>query len=135
VLVTELSKRARIPPDTVRYYTRPGLLNPSRQVENAYRVYGASDLRRLRFIRAAKGLGYTLPEIRQMFADADGGKSTCPRVRTIIERRIAETEEHLAELIRLRDRMLKAVRKWKRMPDRQPSADSVCALIESMEGD
>ena len=130
--VTELAKTAGVSPDTVRYYSKIGMLKPKRNVENAYQVYGAKDARRLRFIRAAKSLGYTLANIRQIFADADRGESPCPRVRAVIERHIKETEERVADLTALHQKMEQALEVWQQMPDSHPNGESVCKLIESL---
>ncbi|MCH9674361.1 MAG: MerR family DNA-binding protein [Gammaproteobacteria bacterium] len=131
--VTELSNQAAVSPDTVRYYSKIGMLKPTRNADNGYQVYGHKDVRRLRFIRAAKSLGYTLADIRAMFADADHGDSPCPRVRAVIEKRIHETEVHLAELTALHAKMKHALEAWRVLPDSAPSGDSVCALIESLQ--
>ena len=62
-----LAKRTNVPLFTVRYYTRIGLLKPSRDLRNGYKIYKSSDAERLRFISAAKELGFTLAEIRELF--------------------------------------------------------------------
>lgn len=130
--VTELAKSTGIAPDTIRYYTKIGLLKPARDPENSYHVFNASDGDRLKFIRAAKGLGYTLSDIRKIFADANSGQSACPRARALIEKHLKETDERLAELTALRERMAGALAAWEKLPDSQPTGDSVCALIESL---
>ena len=132
--VTELARKAQISPDTVRYYSKIGMLKPGRNEDNGYQMYGNRDVRRLRFIRAAKGLGYTLSDIRAIFADADRGESPCPRVRALIERHIKETEARLAELTSLHSKMQQALVAWDCMEDSQPSSESVCALIETLNG-
>lgn len=131
--VTDLANKTGVPPDTVRYYSKIGMLKPARNAENHYQVYGANDARRLRFIRAAKTLGFTLADIRAFFDDAEHGDSPCPRVRALINRHIAETETRLAELTALHTKMVQAIAVWEQMPDAEPTGDSVCALIDSLE--
>ncbi len=131
--VTGLARSTGVSPDTVRYYAKIGLLKPQRDPDNAYQVYGDRDVRRLRFIRAAKSVGFTLADIRAFFDDAERSKSPCPRVRALVERRIEETERRLAELTTLLQTMVQAVEAWEGMPDSYPTGDSVCALIESLE--
>lgn len=131
--VTELAANMGISPDTVRYYSKIGMLKPTRHPDNAYQVYVGKDASRLRFIRAAKGLGFTLADIRAFFDDAEHGASPCPRVRSLIECRINETERRLAELTSLHEKMRQAVAVWHRIPDSHPTGDTVCALIESLE--
>lgn len=131
--VTELAKKTGVSPDTVRYYSKIGLLNPSRNEGNAYQLYGAGDARRLRFIRAAKSIGYSLADIRAFFDDAEHGESPCPRVRALIERNIAKTEARLAELTVLHRKMVQTLEAWEHLPDSKPTSDCICSLIESLE--
>lgn len=131
--VTELARYAGVRRDTIRYYTKIGLLDPGRHPENSNHVYGHKDGSRLKFIRAAKALGYTLADIRKIFADAKSGKSACPRTHTLIEKRIKETEGRLVDLTPPHQRMVSALQAWESLPDSQPSAESVCTLIELLE--
>jgi len=130
--VTELAKKSGTTPHAVRYYTRMGLLTPSRNPENGYRQYEYSEVNWLRFIRQAKALGYTLHEIQEIMQDRDKGQSPCPRVREILQRRIVENRLHLQELMALQNRMETALEKWSEMPDGIPDSHSVCHLIESV---
>jgi len=130
--VAVLAKLSGATPHAVRYYTRMGLLSPSRNPENGYRQYKPSEVSWLRFIRQAKALGYTLHEIQEIMHDRDEGKSPCPRVRELLQRRIVENRHHLQELLELQDRMEAALLTWSKMPDSKSSGHSVCHLIESV---
>ncbi len=107
--VTQLARHADVTSDAVRYYVRLGLLKPVRDPCNGYRLFKKEDVKRLRFIRQAKGLGYTLDDIAQIFTDAEKKRSPCPRVREIIQRRMRENRQRLDELNALQARMEKAV--------------------------
>ena len=72
-----LAKAAEVSVETVRYYERRGLLEQPEKVTTGYRHYLDSDIERLRFVRRAKGLGFTLTEIadllsRQGLVDTSG---------------------------------------------------------------
>jgi DNA-binding transcriptional MerR regulator len=129
--VSGLAAATDVPDHVIRYYTRLGLLKPARDAHNAYRLYARSDAARLRFIRRAKHLGYTLGEIATIFREASRGRSPCPLVREIIGRRIPEHRRELREAQLLQRRMERALARWARMPDGVPDGDSVCWLIES----
>jgi len=131
--VSQLAAAADAPAQVVRYYSRRGLLVPVRNPENGYRQYSNKDITRLRFIRQAQSLGFTLNEIGEILHDAKKGHSPCLRVRTIIGSRIIENRSHLDGLIALQEKMEKALSQWKKMPDKLPSGDSICHLIESFE--
>lgn len=126
-----LAKRAAVPLFTVRYYTRIGLLKPSRDLRNGYKIYKPSDAERLRFISSAKELGFTLAEIEEILDHAAHGDSPCPMVRDVVEKRLVENKEKIRQLKRLQTRLEKAAEMWISMKDSEPDGHSVCRLIES----
>jgi DNA-binding transcriptional MerR regulator len=126
-----LAKTASVPLFTVRYYTRIGLLKPSRDPRNGYKHYSPGDKERLDFITSAKELGFTLAEIEQILDQAVHGDSPCPSVRLIVEKRIEENKEKIRELKRLQKRLESAADMWSNMDDSMPNGHSVCRLIES----
>ena len=127
-----LAKKTNLPIYTVRHYTRIGLLHPKRNFENNYKVYQPSDAMRLKFIVAAKDLGFTLAEIIQILDKAEEGKSPCPSVRKLIEHRIEENRRKIKDLQELQKKMENAVKDWQDLEDSMPNGDSVCHLIESV---
>ena len=129
--VTQLSRHGGIPPHVVRYYTRIGLLEPARDPNNGYKLYRHVDVDRLRFIRQAQRLGYTLDEIRRFLQLSSAGQVPCQEVREILRRRIDENNRRIREQVRLQRRMEQALRLWEEMPAGVPGSDSVCHLIES----
>lgn len=128
--VNGLARAAAVPPHVVRYYTRIGLLRAQRNPDNGYKLFNGAHLHRLRFIRQAQELGYTLAEIRHILNDADKGESPCPLVRKILEQRLEENRRRVRELIELQHRIERALKAWKRMPDGTPDGHTVCHLIE-----
>ena len=129
--VSNLARKTNVPLDTVRYYTRIGLLKPARNPANGYKMYNFSDTTRLQFIVAAKDLGFTLAEISHILDEAEHGHSPCPLVRGIIEGRIVENREKINQLKRLQKKMENAMEGWSEMQDSMPNGESVCHLIES----
>ena len=130
-----LAKRADVPLFTVRYYTRIGLLKPSRDLRNGYKIYKPADKDRLKFISAAKELGFTLAEIEEILDHAAHNQTPCPMVRDIVEKRIEENKEKIREMKRLQKRLESAAEKWRSMKNSTPDGHSVCRLIESFAGD
>lgn len=126
-----LAKRAKVPLFTVRYYTRIGLLKPSRDLRNGYKIYKPADTERLRFISSAKELGFTLAEIEEILGHAAHGDSPCPMVREVVERRIDENKEKIRQLKRLQKRLESAAELWSSVKNSEPDGHSVCRLIES----
>ncbi len=128
--VTDLAAKTGVSPDTIRFYTREGLLQPGRNPTNNYHEYDATELQRLRFARKARQLGFSLPEIKLILQQADDRHSPCPMVRGVFEDRLADVEAQLNELTALRDRMQAALATWQSMPDGTPDGHTICRLIE-----
>jgi DNA-binding transcriptional MerR regulator len=133
--VKQLAVKSDVPAHVVRYYVRIGLIEPAAQQENGYRLFASKDAQRLRFIRMAKHLGFTLNEIRQITRHADMGDSPCDDVRKIIQHRIKENRVKILEMSQLQAHMEEALQQWSLMPNGVPNGDSVCHLIETVEGD
>lgn len=131
--VSELSKVAQISPDAIRHYVRIGLLAPSRDPVTGYKLFSDFDIKKTKFIRRAKGLGFTLRDIQTIFDHSNDGRSPCPAVRDIIRQRINENRSKLAELNKLQQRMEDALETWKSMPDGEPDGEAICYLIESVD--
>jgi DNA-binding transcriptional MerR regulator len=103
--IGDLARKFDVTLRTLRFYESRGLLSPSRQ--GRHRRYGRRDADRLTVILKAKKLGFTLTEIRKMIA-ADGGEASrhalrlsrekCLEQIALFERKLAETDEALAEL-------------------------------------
>lgn len=131
ITASNLANSAGVPVFTVRYYTKIGLLKPGRDLKNGYKIYKLSDKDRLKFITAAKGLGFTLNEIQEILDKAAHDNSPCPMVRDVVEKRVEENKAKIRELRNLQTRLEKALESWKTMKNSQPDGHSVCRLIES----
>jgi MerR family transcriptional regulator, copper efflux regulator len=99
--IGQLARRADVAVDTVRYYERNDLLSPLGRLASGYRRYGESELRRLRFIRRAKALGFTLEDIRGLLALSD--ERDVGRVKRMAQQKRAEIELRISELQRVCD--------------------------------
>lgn len=129
--VNELAQAVGASTDAIRHYTKVGLLSPRRDPVNHYRSYTGADQKRLIFIRNAQRLGFKLGEIKQILADGDDRRSPCPRVRELMEKRIAENQARLQELTALQARMQAAYTLWESMPDSWIKGE-FCPLIEAL---
>ena len=129
---TILAQQSDVSLYTVRHYTRIGLLKPIRNLQNNYKVYQPSDAVRVRFIQAAKNLGFSLAEVADILDEAKNGNSPCPLVREIIVRRIEENRRKIKEMQKLQRKMENALEDWSKMKNSMPTGNSVCHLIESV---
>lgn len=101
--IGELAQRAGVGIDTVRYYEKEGLLPKAQRLASGYRVYDRQDLRRLSFVRRAKALGFTLPEIRELLALSDHRDDDMAAMKTAATEKLADVQAKIAELNRIRD--------------------------------
>jgi DNA-binding transcriptional MerR regulator len=95
VRIGALAGELGINPKTIRFYEAIGLLPTPQRTPAGYRLYGDADRQRLRFILHAKSIGFTLQEIGEILALHDAGAETCPRVREMVERKLAMVDEQL----------------------------------------
>src|SRR5262249_32464633 len=125
--VGQLSRAADVPTSTVRYYERVGLLQPDGRSSGNYRVYSLAALKRLRFIRAAQATGFTLDDVTVLLNLRDGTTAPCPEVQTLIQERLADTEQRLTDLHHVQ-RVLKSSLKLCRRSERSGQ----CRMIEDL---
>jgi len=95
-----LARRAGVSIDTVRYYERGGLLAPKTRLASGYRRYGEIEVARLRFIRRAQALGFSLKEVKDLLALSK--LRDVARVRRKAQEKLADVEERIASLERVR---------------------------------
>jgi MerR family copper efflux transcriptional regulator len=100
--IGEVARRARVGVDTVRYYERNHLLPEAARRLSGYRESRVDDVRRLRFIRRAKELGFTLAEIRELLTLSSDRERGVRGVKARAEARVAEVERRIRELQQVR---------------------------------
>ncbi len=99
--IGQLARRAGVAIDTVRYYERNQLLTPAGRLESGYRRYGETEVKRLRFIRRAKALGFTLADIRELLSLSE--QRSVPKIKRAAEAKLADVERRIEELEHIRD--------------------------------
>ena len=111
--IGELAAQAGVTAEAVRYYEREGVVpRAAREGPGRYREYGSADVERLRFIRRARDLGFSLDEVRELLAMADGNPGRpCTDVNRIARAHLEQVDAKLAQLAALRaelDRVINA---------------------------
>jgi len=104
--IGSLAKAADVNVETIRYYQRRGLLDEPPKPLGGHRRYSASVAMRVRFIKRAQQLGFTLEEIKDLLVLEDG--QSCRETRMLAERKLDLIEERIADLSRMR-RLLKGL--------------------------
>ena len=124
--IGRLAKAAGVGIDTVRFYERAGLLPQAARTASGYRTYGDADVERLRFVRRAKALGFSLDEIAELLklAAGQGGRAG---VKALAERRLRDLEKKIRELTVFRDALAHYARQCS-----GHGAVSGCPIIEAV---
>jgi Zn(II)-responsive transcriptional regulator len=99
--IGELARRAGVGIDTVRYYERSGLVAPHSRLPSGYRRYQDPDVLRLRFIRRAQALGFTLAEIKSLLAIS--GERSVAQVKRAASAKLEDVERRIRELEQIRE--------------------------------
>ncbi|MBI1881752.1 MAG: heavy metal-responsive transcriptional regulator [Chloroflexi bacterium] len=127
--IGELAQASGVPAKTIRFYEEISLLSPARRGENGYRRYDIEDVRRLRFIRNARGLDFSLDDLKEVLALRDQGEAPCRYVVHLVEAKATEIEERIRQLQELRQELQQLIEQAESLPDDIEMKTCVCHLI------
>lgn len=96
--IGKLAEQAEVSTDTLRFYERQGLLDVPLRHANGYRSYTDADLARVRFVRSAQSLGFSLTEIRQLLPELTSGQLSRGLIEQHLTAKMAEIDAHMARL-------------------------------------
>src|SRR5262244_515588 len=128
--IGELAKQAKVHVETLRYYERRGLIPRPRRTVSNYRVYSSENLRRVKFIKQAQGLGFSLKEIKKLLALRATPRARCADVRTYAAHKIEDIDEKIRSLARMRKTLEKLIAEC--------SGDgpvTQCPILESLDSE
>jgi len=100
--IGKVAEQAGLGVETIRFYERTGLLEEPERSDSGYRQYPPGAIIKLRFIKKAKRLGFSLREIGELFALRQSQDSTCSDVKAQAEEKIKDIEEKIADLRRMK---------------------------------
>lgn len=128
ISIGTLAKRAGVGIDTVRYYERAGLLTPNRRLASGYRRYTPLELARLRFIRRAQALGFTLNEVRDLLALS--AKRDVARVKRSAQAKLEDVDRRIDALQKVREGLATLIAAC---PGHGRAAD--CPILQALGGE
>lgn len=126
--ISRLAGAAGVNIETVRFYQRSGLIDEPARPYSGYRTYEDDDVRRIRFIKRAKLLGFTLEEISSLLKLE--GSQTCASTRDLASRKLAMVEAKLSDLLAMKTALATMV---SRCDSEHPSAG--CPIIQTLIDD
>ena len=101
----ELARHGQVNPETIRYYERSGLLPAPARSEANYRLFAPAAVQRIRFIKRAQAVGFSLEEIKTLIDLKFAPEATCGDVRGMVDSKIGEIDAKIAALQAMRDEL------------------------------
>lgn len=96
--IGEVAAQTGVSVDTVRYYERRRLLPRAGRTEGRFRVFGPEAIARIRFIKQAQALGFSLDEIEMLLTGGGEGAAECRSVRDLLRGKLSELDERMKSL-------------------------------------
>ncbi len=98
----ELARYGQVNPETIRYYERSGLLPLPARSESNYRMFAPAAVQRIRFIKRAQAVGFSLDEIRTLLDLKFAPDATCHDVQSMVDTKISDIDAKIAALQAMR---------------------------------
>jgi DNA-binding transcriptional MerR regulator len=111
----ELARLAGVSPDTIRYYERKGLLPKPVRTRAGYRLYDPQALMRVRVIRSALAVGFTIQDLSKIFAIRGSGGIPCEEVIRIAQQKLMELDQRMHQLQIARRDLRRCLQEWNQM--------------------
>ncbi|WP_086868541.1 Zn(2+)-responsive transcriptional regulator [Kosakonia pseudosacchari] len=128
--IGEIAKLAQVTPDTIRYYEKQQMMDHEVRTEGGFRLYTDKDLQRLKFIRHARQLGFTLDSIRELLSiRIDPEHHTCQESKSIVQARLNEVEARIEELQSMR----RSLQKLNDACCGTAHSSVYCSILEALE--
>lgn len=127
--IGQVAKKTGVGVETIRFYERLGLVDEPPRLKSGYRQYSEGVIARIQFIKRAKELGFSLKEIDELFSLRVDHDASCGDVRSRAEVKIAETQEKIKELQRIKKALTKLATSC---TGGGPTSD--CPILDALEG-
>lgn len=112
MLIGELAEISAVSRDTLRHYERKGVMPPSVRSPKGYRLYSSESVERVKLVRRALAVGFTLDEIARIFAERERGNVPCREVYALAADKLESVKVRLREMEILRDELENLVFEW-----------------------
>jgi len=131
--IGEIAKITGTAVSALRYYEEIGLVQPTSKSSAQYRYYKNDDIQLITFIKKAQNIGFTLDEIKLILSERNSGKSPCPKVRDLAERKIIELREKIKDLKLIERDLKRYVLKCCHEEDSKADETNVCKMIDKVK--
>lgn len=127
--IGELARSAGVHVETVRYYERRGLVPQPARRPSGYRVYSADSVARIRFIKNAQGLGFSLAEIKKLLGLRIDADTNCSAVRRQAQTKLVEINDKIRALQQMQRALLQLVAACE-----QGGLQGECPILDALAG-
>ena len=128
ITVGQLAEAAEVNVETIRYYQRIGLLPLPKKDHGSIRRYSADDLKRLRFVKRAQALGFSLSEVALLLGLSDG--KHCAETKMLAEKKLARVEAKISDLAAMQASLKSLIVKCS-----EGSRSCGCPIIDALAND
>lgn len=128
--IGEVARLTGVGVETVRFYERTDLIDEPLRRDSGYRQYSRNVVPRIRFIKRARELGFSLKEIKGLFSLRVDPDTTCSDVRERVEIKITQIDEKIGDLRKMKD----SLEHLKRACDSNSPTATECPFLDSLEG-
>lgn len=130
----ELARLAGISPDTVRHYERMKLLAAAKRSAGNYRLYPPETVDRVRLIRRALAVGFSIPELARILKVRDEGGAPCRQAKQLLEEKLEQVEQQITDLNAMRAHLRTVLKDWNERLNRT-SDGKPARLLETLAKD
>jgi len=128
--IGQLAKAAEVSIDTIRYYERRGLIPEPERRESGYRAYAQEYIARIRFVRRAQELGFSLKEIEELLGLRVDSQSVCADVQKRTEAKVRDIEDKIQSLQKMKQTLTKLLACCE---SQEPTEE--CPILEMLDAD
>ncbi|HXG83331.1 MAG TPA: heavy metal-responsive transcriptional regulator [Pyrinomonadaceae bacterium] len=134
MLIGELAKIVNVSADTLRHYERKGVIASPVRSPKGYRLYSPETIERVRLVRRALAVGFTLDELAAILAEREKGGTPCQQAFSLATSKLDDLKERIIEMQNLRDELQTLVLDWCERLDKNESDKKPAFLLETLIG-
>ncbi|MDM1247274.1 Cd(II)/Pb(II)-responsive transcriptional regulator [Acinetobacter sp. R933-2] len=129
-LIKDLALKTGLSSDTIRFYEKRKLLQPSFRAANNYRYYDENSIKRLIFIKRCRALDISLSEIQTLIELEQNPNQSCEKVNVMIEDHIQQVTDKIDELIKFQSQLIQ-------LRASCPNSQSIhhCEILKQLEAE
>jgi DNA-binding transcriptional MerR regulator len=129
--IGEVAARAGVSVDTIRYYERRKLIKRASRSIGGFRLFAPEAVERIKFIKQAQELGFSLDEVREFLTDGDG-TGECLRVRDLLRAKLSEIDERMKKMQEFRRALQSNLKSCEREIE-EHGKEAHCPVIVNIE--